>query len=80
MFRKDFQPIARTRIREARVLLRVGEYAGAYHLAGQAIECALKACIARQTQRYEFPDKTRANNAYEHDPSKLAKLGGSRST
>jgi HEPN domain-containing protein len=33
------------------VLLEAGLYAGAYYLAGYAVECALKACIAKKTAR-----------------------------
>ena len=76
MLRQDLQKISRIRIREARKLLNAGEYAGAYYLAGYAVECALKACIAKQTKRYEFPEIGRVKNSYEHDPTKLAKVAG----
>ena len=49
---------------------------GAYYLAGYAVECALKACIAKQTQRHEFPKKSLANRAYTHDLGELLKLSG----
>jgi hypothetical protein len=45
-------------------------------LAGIAVECALKAVIAKQTKRYEFPDRKRATESFEHDPHKLLKLSG----
>ena len=61
MFRKDFQDLARTRLRDARLLLAGGAFDGAYYLGGLAVENALKACIARATQRYEFPDRNRVN-------------------
>jgi hypothetical protein len=57
MKRKDFQELAAVRLKEARVLLRAGCYEGAYYLAGYAVECALKACISKQTERHEFPDR-----------------------
>lgn len=44
---------------------------GAYYLAGYAVECALKACIAKSTERYEFPDKARVNSSYTHDLDQL---------
>jgi HEPN domain-containing protein len=50
MNRADFHKLAEIRIKEARVLLDRKCYAGAYYLAGYAVECALKACIARKTQ------------------------------
>jgi HEPN domain-containing protein len=49
--------MAMVRLKEANVLLRLGLSDGAYYLAGYAVECALKACIAKGTRRYEFPDK-----------------------
>ena len=57
MLRKDFRELAMIRLREARVLLRAKCYDGAYYLAVYAVECALKACIARHTKRFEFPDR-----------------------
>ena len=46
MNRADFQRLADVRIDEAGVLLAAGRWSGAYYLAGYAVECALKACIA----------------------------------
>jgi len=57
-------------------LLRAGHYAGAYYLAGYAIECALKACIAKQTERHQFPNKELAMKAYTHNLEELLKLSG----
>ena len=47
---------------------------GAYYLAGYAVECALKACIARGTQRYEFPDRKRVDASYTHNLKDLTAL------
>ncbi|MCX6594439.1 MAG: HEPN domain-containing protein [Acidobacteria bacterium] len=66
MTRRDFQILARLRLNEAEVLFAAGLYSGSYYLAGYAIECALKACIAKQTQRFEFPDKRRAESSHTH--------------
>ncbi|MGB7136749.1 MAG: HEPN domain-containing protein [Acidobacteriaceae bacterium] len=57
MNRKDLQSLANTRLREARVLFRAKEFSGAYYLAGYAVECALKACIAKQYRQHDFPDR-----------------------
>src|SRR5688572_2568487 len=76
MTRSDFQGLARLRLREARVLLRAKEYAGAYYLVGYAVECALKACIAKQTRRHDFPSKTLANDCYSHNLPQLIKTAG----
>ena len=68
--------MARLRLREARVLQRAGLSAGAYYLAGYAVECGLKACIAKQTRRHDFPEKQMVNDAYTHDVSKLVRVAG----
>ena len=73
MFRRDFQKLSAVRLREARILLQAHLYDGAYRLGGLAVENALKACIARATQRHEFPDRPRANRAYTHDLEGLLK-------
>src|SRR6266496_3045339 len=76
MNRGDFQQLARIRIREAKVLLDSGNYEGAYYLAGYAVECALKACIAKQTKRYDFPDKRLANAIHTHNLTTLVEFAG----
>lgn len=55
MTRSDLQKLAMIRLSEAKLLLRHRKYDGAYYLAGYAVECALKACLAKRTKRYEFP-------------------------
>jgi HEPN domain-containing protein len=74
MNRNDLQKLANTRIREAKILLKAGEYSGAYYLAGYAVECALKACFAKGVQRYDFPEKSRAGKIFIHRLPELAKL------
>jgi hypothetical protein len=53
---------------------------GAYYLAGYSVECALKACIAKATQRHEFPNKERAVDSYSHNFWKLLKVAGLEQT
>jgi len=67
MDRRDLRALSRVRLAEARALLKAGLPDGAYYLAGYAVECALKACIARETQRYEFPEKRRVDASYTHN-------------
>ncbi len=55
MNRIDLQQLARARLREAEALLNAGEWSGAYYLAGYAVECGLKACIAKLTGLARFP-------------------------
>jgi len=76
MNRKVFQKISSIRTQEARVLLEVGYYPGAYYLIGYAVECALKACVSKQVKRYDFPDKKLANEAFTHDLEKLVGAAG----
>jgi HEPN domain len=64
--RTEFQQLADVRIDEARVLLAQGKYDGAYYLAGYAVECALKACIAKLTNKDDFPDKVFVQRSYTH--------------
>lgn len=45
-------------------------------MAGYSVECALKACVARTVQRYDFPDRNFANQAFTHELEKLLKLAG----
>lgn len=76
MNRTDFHRLADVRVAEAGVLLAAGMWDGAYYLAGYAVECALKACIAKLTKQDDFPDKDAAK-CYTHkidDLVGLAKL------
>lgn len=72
--REKLQKLADSRIDEAGVLLHSKHWTGAYYLTGLGIECALKACLARAVQRYDFPDKSFINRAYTHKLEELAKL------
>lgn len=61
MNRKTFQVLANLRIREAQALLRAKEFSGAYYLVGYAVECGLKACIAKGVKKHDFyPGKRRS--------------------
>lgn len=74
--RKKLQLLAESRLKEAKVLLDSGSWTGAYYLTGLAVECALKACLARAVQHEDFPDKSFVNRAYTHDLQALAQLDG----
>lgn len=67
MNRLDFQRLAYERVRDADSLLFAGQWPGAYYLAGYAVECALKACVARLTNQHDFPDKVFAARCYTHN-------------
>jgi HEPN domain-containing protein len=64
--RTQLQQLAEERVRDAEALLKAGQWSGAYYLAGYAVECGLKACIAKLTNQYDFPDKEKANQSYTH--------------
>ncbi len=76
MNRSDFQQLAELRLKEAKALLAAGFPDGAYYLAGYAVECALKACIAKRTQRHDFPDKKLVDRSYTHDLERLLDTAG----
>ena len=71
MNKTELENLASIRIKEAEILLTADCYQGAYYLAGYALECILKACIAKQVKEFDFPDKKLANDSYTH---KLANL------
>jgi HEPN domain-containing protein len=70
------QQLAETRKEEAKVLLSNKKYDGAYYLSGYVVELALKACIAKGSKEYDFPDKQRALDSYTHNLNTLLKLSG----
>jgi len=76
MNRVLLQSISKERRREAAALLRARLFAGAYYLAGYSVECALKACIAKQTRKHDFPDKRLVLGAWTHDVQRLALVAG----
>ena len=76
MNRKDFQELSKVRLTEAKALLDLGHFDGAYYLAGYAVECALKACIAKGTQRHDFPDKRRVDLSHTHNLRDLVRIAG----
>lgn len=48
----------------------------AFYLAGYAVECGLKACIAKRVQRHDFPEKDAVNASYTHKLRKLVEVAG----
>ena len=76
MDRKDLQDLSRVRLREAKALLDLELFDGAYYLAGYAVECAIKACIAKGTKRWEFPEKRRVDSSHMHNLKELLRVAG----
>ena len=76
MNRQELQVLADLRVEDARVLLEGGRFSAAYYLLGYAVECALKACIAKKVKEHDFPDKQLALDSYSHDLEQLLRISG----
>ncbi len=76
MNRKQLQDLALERCFDANSLLAAGRWSGAYYLAGYAVECGLKACIAKRTNKHDFPDKALAMQCYTHKIETLVEVAG----
>jgi hypothetical protein len=76
LFRQDLIRLHEQWLEDARILLAAHRYPGAYQAGGIALECALKARIAKSTQAEEFPDRNRALEAWVHEPAKLLSAAG----
>jgi HEPN domain-containing protein len=75
MNRSDSQKLAVLRLGEARILLQHGKYHGAYYLADYAVECALKACLAKRTKKFDFPlEPSVVRDCYTHSFKELLKV------
>jgi HEPN domain-containing protein len=69
--RSQFVKLAELRLQDARMLLDTRRYAAAYYLAGYAVECALKACIAKRFRANVVPDRKLVERIYTHTLSEL---------
>jgi 4'-phosphopantetheinyl transferase EntD len=76
MNKTELENIAAIRIKEAEILLTAECYEGAYYLAGYALECTFKACIAKQVKEFDFPNKQLVIDSYTHNLSKLLTTSG----
>ena len=77
MNRLELRQLAEDRIADAAILLASGRWSGAFYLAGYAVECGLKACIARLTNQDDFPrDRKFVEECYTHNLEKLLKAAG----
>src|SRR5262252_6882197 len=75
MNRDDFQRLTELRLADGKALLDAHRFQGSYYLTGYAVECALKACITKQTNQYDFPAKN-GHQFYIHDLNTLLKFAG----
>jgi HEPN domain-containing protein len=76
MNKSDLEALVDVRVKEAKLLLDNRCYEGTYYLLGYALECAIKACIAKQVREHDFPDKQLANASYTHKLSDLLGVAG----
>ncbi len=76
MNRARFQALADERIVDAEAFILAGRWSGAYYLAGYAVECGLKACIAKLTNAEDFPDKNFVLSCHTHVIEDLVRLAG----
>lgn len=61
---------------DAETLLKNHRWSSAFYLSGYAIECALKACIAKQIRRHQFPNLETVRDSHTHNLVKLLNLAG----
>ncbi|WP_349368150.1 hypothetical protein [Salinarimonas sp.] len=58
----------------AEALLEARQFANAFYLAGLAVECGLKACIARRFASETWPDRDFVNRIHTHSFPALVAL------
>ena len=74
--RTEYKTLARKRLSDAKALLKTGRNdTGAYYIAGYVVECALKACIAKQTKLYQYPPRDGASYYTHNVQALLGKAG-----
>lgn len=76
MNRADLQKLSDIRVEDATVLFDSRRLDGAYYMLGYAVECALKACVAKLIREHDFPDKKLINESYVHDLERLLVVSG----
>jgi hypothetical protein len=76
MNRAELQQLAEDRRLDADALLTAQRWAGAYYLAGYAVECALKACIMAYVERTGviFQEKKFSEQCWTHKIEELVVL------
>jgi hypothetical protein len=76
--RIELRQLSGERIEDAKALLAVSRWPGAYYLAGYALECALKSCVLAYVERTGiiFEDKKFAERCWTHDLETLVQQAG----
>ena len=77
MTRAEWQALASEWVGDASALLEKQRWGGAYHVAGYAVECALKACLLKQVEADPgLIFEPLGNNCRTHELPKLLILAG----
>ncbi len=77
MNRSEFQQLSELHLQHAKALLDAQLYSGAYYMCGYVVECALKACICRQTSQFDFhPHPKESQKAWSHNFANLIDASG----
>lgn len=74
--RRSWAAKAQEHLACAEALLGAEHFANAYYLAGLAVECGLKACIARRFASETWPDRDFVNRIHTHSLPALVALAG----
>ena len=74
--RQDLKKLVKRHLRDAHILFSEKQYASAYYIAGYAVECGIKVCIAEQFRKNTIPDKKIVNDTYTHDFERLLRAAG----
>jgi HEPN domain-containing protein len=74
--RSEFQQLADERAKDAEILLDAQRWNAASYLAGYAVECGLKACIAKMFKAEDIPHWSYVKNIFIHDLEKLLERAG----
>lgn len=73
IFRDDWVALVRSNIRVAQILIDNREWGQAYHHAGTAVECALKARIMKVRGLNRWPSRSEDNTVNVHKLETLAR-------
>jgi hypothetical protein len=80
--RAHWQLLAEERVLDANALLASGRWSAAYHLAGYAVECWLKACILALVENQNgdliFRERRFSEKCWTHNFDELVQLAGHR--
>ena len=69
--RSELRRLAEMRLGDAHSLLNARRYPASYYIVGYAVECGLKACIARRFHANATPERQLVNSAHTHSLENL---------